>query len=106
MVFANAKEDTKSRVYGVVVNTKSSATLRFLESHGVFTRDEVAAAVDSTGNERTRYNNLRNAIKRGAGPAHPEPPQATPGGVTVALDSIVVTEDSTARATAQADGHG
>ena len=42
MVFANAKEDTKGRVYGVVVSTKSSATLRFLESHGVSTRDEVA----------------------------------------------------------------
>jgi len=47
------------------MNTKSSATLRFLESHGVFTRDEFMARVDPTVSERTRYNNLRNATKRG-----------------------------------------
>lgn len=46
------------------MNTKASTTLRFLESHEVFTLDEFLAAVDPTVGERTRYLNLRNAVKR------------------------------------------
>ena len=46
------------------MNTKSSTTLRFLESHEVFTLDEFLAGVDPTVGERTRYLNLQNAVKR------------------------------------------
>jgi predicted transcriptional regulator of viral defense system len=46
------------------MNTKSSLTLRFLESHEVFTLDEFMAAVDPGVSVRTREANLRNAIKR------------------------------------------
>jgi len=47
------------------VNTnKSSATLRFLEDHEVFTLEEYLRAVDATVSERTRYANLQNAIGR------------------------------------------
>lgn len=45
--------------------TKSSSTLRFLESHEVFTLDEFMGAVDAGTSERTRYTNLRNAVTRG-----------------------------------------
>jgi predicted transcriptional regulator of viral defense system len=45
--------------------TKSSATLRYLESHGVFKLDEYLRSVDLTVDERTRYLNLRNALSRG-----------------------------------------
>jgi len=43
---------------------KTSATLRYLESHEVFTLDEYLGAVDPTVSERTRYINLQNAIRR------------------------------------------
>ena len=46
------------------MNTKSSLTLRFLESHEVFTLDEFLAAVDPEVSRRTRETNLRNATKR------------------------------------------
>ena len=46
------------------MNTKTSATLRFLESHEVFTLAEFLAAVDPTVGQRTRYLNLQNAVKR------------------------------------------
>lgn len=46
------------------MNTKSSATLRFLESHAVFTREEFESEVDPTVSPRTRHNNLRNAVRR------------------------------------------
>jgi predicted transcriptional regulator of viral defense system len=46
------------------MNTKSSTTLRFLESHEVFTLDEFLATVDPTVGQRTRYLNLQNAVKR------------------------------------------
>ncbi len=46
------------------MNTKSSTTLRFLESHEVFTLDEFLAGVDPTVGQRTRYLNLQNAVKR------------------------------------------
>lgn len=46
------------------MNTKSSTTLRFLESHEVFTLDEFLAGVDPTVRQRTRYLNLQNAVKR------------------------------------------
>jgi len=46
------------------MTTKSSTTLRFLESHEVFTLDEFLAAVDPTVGQRTRYLNLQNAVKR------------------------------------------
>ena len=46
------------------MNTKSSTTLRFLESHEVFTLDEFLAGVDPSVGERTRYLNLRNAVGR------------------------------------------
>jgi predicted transcriptional regulator of viral defense system len=39
-------------------------TLRFLESHEVFTLDEFMVSVDSSVSERTREANLRNAVKR------------------------------------------
>jgi len=51
-------------VFGVGMNTKPSATLRFLESHEVFTLEEFLAAVDPTVSERTRYDNLQNAVAR------------------------------------------
>jgi predicted transcriptional regulator of viral defense system len=44
---------------------KTSATLRYLESHEVFTLEEYIDAVDPTVSERTRYINLQNAIDRG-----------------------------------------
>lgn len=44
--------------------SKSSATLRFLESHEVFTLDEFMDAVDPDVSEPTRYTNLRNAVRR------------------------------------------
>ena len=47
------------------MNTKPSMTLRFLESHEVFTLDEFMTAVDPGVSERTRETNLRNAVKRG-----------------------------------------
>lgn len=46
------------------MNTKTSATLRFLESHEVFTLGEFMAEVDSAVSERTRYANLQNAVAR------------------------------------------
>lgn len=46
------------------MDTKSSTTLRFLESHGVFTLDEYLAGVDDSVTRHTRYLNLQNAIKR------------------------------------------
>lgn len=46
------------------MNTKTSATLRYLESHEVFTLDEFLADVDPTVAERTRYTNLQNAVSR------------------------------------------
>jgi predicted transcriptional regulator of viral defense system len=49
----------------VVMNTKPSATLRFLESHEVFALEEFRAGVDPTVSERTRYANLQNAVARG-----------------------------------------
>lgn len=45
--------------------SKPSATLRFLEQHEVFTLEEYMRAVDSEVSERTRYANLRNAVRRG-----------------------------------------
>lgn len=50
---------------GDAVNTKSSATLRFLETHEVFSLGEYLSTVDPTVSERTRYGNLQNALKRG-----------------------------------------
>jgi predicted transcriptional regulator of viral defense system len=47
------------------MNTKPSMTLRFLESHEVFTLDEFKIAVDASVSERTRETNLRNAVERG-----------------------------------------
>jgi predicted transcriptional regulator of viral defense system len=47
------------------MNTKSSTTLRYLESNEVFTLEEYSAAVDPAVAERTRYDNLQNAIERG-----------------------------------------
>lgn len=47
------------------MNTKTSATLGFLEAHEVFTLTEYMDSVDSTVSERTRYDNLRNAVARG-----------------------------------------
>ena len=47
------------------MDTKPSMTLRYLESHGVFTLDEFMAGVDPGVSERTRETNLRNAVKRG-----------------------------------------
>lgn len=47
------------------MNTKPSATLRYLESHEVFTLEEFSAEVDPTVSERTRYANLQNAVARG-----------------------------------------
>lgn len=47
------------------MNTKSSATLRYLESHEVFTLAEFMAGVDPSVSERTRYTNLQNAVARG-----------------------------------------
>lgn len=46
------------------MNTKSSSTLRYLESHEVFTLEEYFATVDPAVSERTRYGNLQNAIER------------------------------------------
>lgn len=46
------------------MNTKPSATLRFLEQHEVFTLEEFMTSVDPTVAERTRYANLRNAVAR------------------------------------------
>jgi predicted transcriptional regulator of viral defense system len=46
------------------LNTKSSTTLRFLETHEVFTLDEFLESVDPTVGQRTRYLNLQNAVKR------------------------------------------
>ncbi|MDP2182978.1 MAG: hypothetical protein Q8K99_10480 [Actinomycetota bacterium] len=46
------------------MNTKTSSTLRYLESHEVFTLDEFLAEVDPTVAERTRYQNLQNAVAR------------------------------------------
>lgn len=46
------------------MNTKPSATLRYLESHEVFTLEEFMAGVDPTVSERTRYTNLQNAVAR------------------------------------------
>ena len=46
------------------MNTKPSMTLRFLESHEVFTLDEFKTAVDPGVSERTRETNLRNAVER------------------------------------------
>lgn len=43
---------------------KTSATLRYLESHEVFTLGEYLGEVDTTVSERTRYINLQNAIDR------------------------------------------
>ena len=43
---------------------KASATLRYLESHEVFTLDEYSGSVDPTVSERTRYINLQNAVER------------------------------------------
>ncbi|MCZ7663096.1 MAG: hypothetical protein M5U22_09280 [Thermoleophilia bacterium] len=48
------------------MNTKASATLRFLEDHEVFTLEEYVASVDPTVSERTRYANLQNAVARGS----------------------------------------
>ncbi|MHB0981591.1 MAG: type IV toxin-antitoxin system AbiEi family antitoxin domain-containing protein [Thermoleophilia bacterium] len=48
------------------MNTKPSATLRFLEDHEVFTLEEYMGAVDPTVSERTRYTNLQNAVARGS----------------------------------------
>ena len=44
--------------------TKSSATLRFLEQHEVFTLAEYLSTVDVAVSERTRYTNLQNAAHR------------------------------------------
>lgn len=44
---------------------KPSSTLRFLESHEVFTLDDYMSAVGAGTSERTRYANLRNAVARG-----------------------------------------
>ncbi len=46
------------------MNTKPSMTLRFLESHEVFTLGEFMTAVDPGVSERTRETNLRNAVRR------------------------------------------
>ncbi len=50
---------------GAVMNTKPSATLRYLETHEVFTLGEYLAEVDSSVGERVRYLNLLNAVRRG-----------------------------------------
>jgi predicted transcriptional regulator of viral defense system len=47
------------------MDTKSSAALRYLESHEVFTLEEYLLTVDETVTERTRYSNLQNALRRG-----------------------------------------
>lgn len=47
------------------MNTKSSTTLRYLETHEVFTLEEFLSDVDVTAAERTRYENLQNAVQRG-----------------------------------------
>lgn len=47
------------------MNTKSSSTPRYLESHEVFTLEEYMTVVDSAVSGRTRYTNLQNAIERG-----------------------------------------
>ena len=47
------------------MDTKSSAALRYLESHEVFTLEEYLSTVDETVTERTRYSNLQNALRRG-----------------------------------------
>lgn len=46
------------------LNTKPSATLRYLETHEVFTLSEYLAEVDDTVGERVRYQNLLNAVRR------------------------------------------
>jgi predicted transcriptional regulator of viral defense system len=46
------------------MNTKPSMTLRFLESHEVFTLDEFMTTVDPDVSKRTRETNLRNAVQR------------------------------------------
>jgi hypothetical protein len=48
------------------MDTKPSATLRFLEDHEAFTLEEFMAAADPTVSERTRYTNLQNAVTRGS----------------------------------------
>ncbi|MBU2602425.1 MAG: hypothetical protein KKA32_09690 [Actinobacteria bacterium] len=48
------------------MNTKPSATRRFLEDHEVFTLEEYAAIVDPAVSRRTRYTNLQNAVRRGS----------------------------------------
>lgn len=45
--------------------TKTSATLRYLEDHEVFTLEEYLATVDAGVSPRTRYANLANAVRRG-----------------------------------------
>ena len=47
------------------MNTKTSTTLRYLESHEVFTLEEFLDSVDPSVGRRTRYLNLQNAVKRG-----------------------------------------
>lgn len=47
------------------MNTKPSQALRFLEAHEVFTLHEYLSTVDPEVDERTRYKNLQNALKRG-----------------------------------------
>ncbi len=47
------------------MTTKPSKTLRYLESHEVFTLEEYATAVDPSVCGRTRYGNLQNAVARG-----------------------------------------
>lgn len=44
------------------MNTKTSTTLRFLESHEVFTLDKFFAAADPTVGQRTRYLNLAKRL--------------------------------------------
>lgn len=47
------------------MNTKSSRTMRYLETHEVFTLEEFLSDVDVNAAERTRYENLQNAVERG-----------------------------------------
>lgn len=46
------------------MNTKTSSTLRYLESHEVFTLGEFLDSVDPSVGRRTRYLNLQNAVRR------------------------------------------
>jgi predicted transcriptional regulator of viral defense system len=51
-------------VFDAFMNTKPSQTLRFLETHEVFTLQEYLSTVDPEVGRQTRYNNLQNALRR------------------------------------------